>query len=87
MYSSVIVLPSALTTPVVIEPTRPYGFPMAITGSPTLNVEELTTSSGVNSSSGASTSSTAKSAYGSVPFTAAAYPFPFENVTLKLVVP
>ena len=78
-----MLLPRALTTPVVNEPTNPYGFPMAMTGSPTRKVEELTTSIGLNSLLGASTETTAKSIYGSVPKVVAKYPFPFEKVTLN----
>ena len=61
---SVIVLPSALTEPVVMEPVKPNGLPIAITGSPTFSEEEYTILSGLNWSGGvAPTSRTAKSAY------------------------
>lgn len=62
VMSSVTVLPSALTMPVVIDPASPYGLPTAITGSPTFNVDELAISSGLYSLCGASAESTARSA-------------------------
>ena len=72
MSGSVIVRPSALTEPVVREPTNPYGFPTATTGSPTLKEDELTIVRGLNSDEGAPlTETTAKSEYGSVPSTVA----------------
>lgn len=85
---SVIVLPSWLTVPVVMEPVKPNGFPIAITGSPTFSEEEFTNRSGLNWSAGALlTSSTAKSEYTSWPSTFAEYAFPSLKVTLMSVAP
>jgi hypothetical protein len=40
------ILDSPLTIPVLIDPARPNGFPIATTVSPTFNPEEFTTGSG-----------------------------------------
>ena len=45
---SVIVLLSALTVPVVMEPVKPNGLPIATTGSPTFSKEEYVKLSGLN---------------------------------------
>ena len=47
--SSVIVLPKALTMPMLMDPANPYGLPTATTTSPTFNVDELAISRGLSS--------------------------------------
>lgn len=85
---SVIVLPSWLTVPVVMEPVKPNGLPMAITGSPTSSVEECVMLSGWNCLAGALVaSSTAKSAYTSLPSTFAEYAVLLVKVTLMSETP
>src|SRR5271169_2109887 len=86
--TSVIVLPSWLTTPTVSEPDRPNGLPIAATGFPTLTELDDESVSGWNSEAGAvGTLTIARSLYGSVPTTEAGYASPFQKMTVMLVAP
>ena len=77
---------SALTTPVVVVLDRPSGFPIAITGSPTLTCEESAKVAGTRSRGGCWTARTARSVEGSVPTIVALYVRPSWRTT-EIVAP
>jgi hypothetical protein len=77
----------ALTMPLVSDPSRPKGLPIATTACPTTTLLELASVSGRRSDAGASTFSTARSLDASVPTTVASYVESFENLTETVSAP
>ena len=67
--------------------SRPRGFPMAMTHSPTLSAPELPRGRNGNSRSAASIFSRARSIRGSVPMTSASWLVPSLRVTIRRLLP